>query len=184
MTLAAAELEELSRSIADRLYVQVAGWHLYLGDAGLAQTLAIECAARLDQGAEVCARQALEAVQVPIGGGATRLPLARLVPAGQLRDLEDVLQDVFIAVYKSMRRFEGKSAFTTWLYRLTVHVGETRRSLAAGGACGRRLDFLMQEFNREANTLSSKSVAAETTQAAVDMKVLIEQMREQVQNIE
>jgi uncharacterized protein (TIGR00255 family) len=70
------------------------------------------------------------------------------------------------------------------LDRLTVHVGETRRSLAAGGACGRRLDFLMQEFNREANTLSSKSVAAETTQAAVDMKVLIEQMREQVQNIE
>ncbi len=92
MTLAAADLEELTRAIADRLYVQVAGWHLYLGDAGLAQTLAIECAARLDQGAEVCARQALEAVQVPIGGGATRLPLARLVPAGQLRDLEDVLQ--------------------------------------------------------------------------------------------
>ena len=87
MTLAAADLEELSRAIADRLYVQVAGWHLYLGDAGLAQTLAIECAARLDQGAEVCARQALEAVQVPIAGGATRLPLARLVPAGQLRDL-------------------------------------------------------------------------------------------------
>ncbi|MEA5391320.1 DUF3181 family protein [Cyanobium gracile UHCC 0139] len=92
MTLAATDLEELTRAIADRLYVQVAGWHLYLGDAGLAQTLAIECAARLEQGAEVCARQALEAVQVPIGGGATRLPLARLVPAGQLRDLEDVLQ--------------------------------------------------------------------------------------------
>ncbi len=92
MTLAASDLEELSRAIADRLYVQVAGWHLYLGDAGLAQTLAIECAARLDQGAAICARQALEAVQVPIGGGATRLPLARLVPAGQLRDLEDVLQ--------------------------------------------------------------------------------------------
>jgi len=92
MTLAAADLEELTRAIADRLYVQVAGWHLYLGDAGLAQILAIECAARLDQGPEVCARQALEAVQVPIGGGATRLPLARLVPAGQLRDLEDVLQ--------------------------------------------------------------------------------------------
>jgi len=92
MTLAASDLEELRRAIADRLYVQVAGWHLYLGDAGLAQILAIECAARLDQGAAVCARQALEAVQVPIGGGGTRLPLARLVPAGQLRDLEDVLQ--------------------------------------------------------------------------------------------
>ena len=67
MTLAAPDLDELSRGIADRLYLQVASWHLYLGDAGLAQPLAIECAARLDQGAAVCARQALEAVQVPIG---------------------------------------------------------------------------------------------------------------------
>mgnify|MGYP006290946879 CR=1 FL=1 len=92
MTLSASDLEELSRAIADRLYVQIAGWHLYLGDAGLAQTLAIECAGRLSQGAAVCARQALEAVQVPIGGGATRLPLARLVPAGQLRDLEELLE--------------------------------------------------------------------------------------------
>jgi len=70
------------------------------------------------------------------------------------------------------------------LDRLLAHVEETRRGLRAGGACGRRLDFLMQEFNREANTLSSKSLATETTQAAVEMKVLIEQMREQVQNIE
>ncbi|MFM7311860.1 MAG: DUF3181 family protein [Cyanobium sp.] len=92
MTLAASDLEELSRAIADRLYVQIAGWHLYLGDAGLAETLAIECAGRLDQGAAICARQALEAVQVPIGGGATRFPLARLVPAGQLRDLEEILE--------------------------------------------------------------------------------------------
>ena len=91
MTLSAADLKELELALADRLYLQVAGWHLYLGDAGLAQTLAIECAARLDQGAGVCARQALEAVQVPIGGGATRLPLARLVPSGQLQDLEEVL---------------------------------------------------------------------------------------------
>jgi hypothetical protein len=91
MSLSARDLDELSAAIADRLYVQIGGWHLYLGDAGLAQTLAIECAGRLDQGASVCARQALEAVQVPIGGGATRLPLARLVPPGQLRDLEDLL---------------------------------------------------------------------------------------------
>ena len=92
MTLNAADLKELELALTDRLYLQVAGWHLYLGDAGLAQTLAIECAARLDQGAGVCARQALEAVQVPIGGGPTRLPLARLVTAGQLRDLEEVLE--------------------------------------------------------------------------------------------
>jgi hypothetical protein len=91
MSLSAQDLDELTRAIADRLYVQVANWNLYLGDAGLAEQLAIECAARLDQGASVSARQALEAVQVPIGGGVTRLPLARLVPPGQLRDLEDVL---------------------------------------------------------------------------------------------
>jgi hypothetical protein len=92
MTLAASELDELTRAIADRLYIQVGEWHLYLGDAHLAQALAIECAGRLDQGAGGSARQALEAVQVPIGGGATRLPLSRLVPAGQLRDLEDLLE--------------------------------------------------------------------------------------------
>jgi hypothetical protein len=91
MSLSAQDLDELTRAIADRLYLQVANWNLYLGDAGLAEQLAIECAARLDQGASVGARQALEAVQVPIGGGVTRLPLARLVPPGQLRDLEDVL---------------------------------------------------------------------------------------------
>ena len=92
MTLSAGQIKDLENALAERLYLQVAGWHLYLGDAGLAQELAIECAARLDQGAAVCARQALEAVQVPIGGGGTRLPLARLVPPGQLRDLEEALE--------------------------------------------------------------------------------------------
>lgn len=68
--------------------------------------------------------------------------------------------------------------------RLGTHIGEVRRALKGGGNVGRRLDFLMQELNREANTLSSKSVSADTTQAAVEVKVLIEQIREQVQNIE
>jgi hypothetical protein len=92
VSLSASDIEELTRALADRLYIQVAGWHLYLGDAGLAETVALECAARIDQGAGICARQALEAVQVPIGGGSGRLPLARLIPPGQLRDLEDVLE--------------------------------------------------------------------------------------------
>ncbi|MEZ5531665.1 MAG: YicC/YloC family endoribonuclease [Steroidobacteraceae bacterium] len=70
------------------------------------------------------------------------------------------------------------------LDRLAGHIEETRRIIASGEPAGRRLDFLMQEFNREANTLSSKSQDLETTRIAVDMKVLIEQMREQVQNIE
>lgn len=70
------------------------------------------------------------------------------------------------------------------LDRLKSHVAEARKTMRGGEPAGRRLDFLMQEFNREANTLSSKSQDAETTRAAVDMKVLIEQMREQVQNVE
>jgi len=70
------------------------------------------------------------------------------------------------------------------LDRLSTHIGETRRVLDLQEPVGRRLDFLMQEFNREANTLGSKSVDARSTNAAVELKVLIEQMREQVQNIE
>ncbi len=70
------------------------------------------------------------------------------------------------------------------LDRLATHVGEARRVMANDEAVGRRLDFLLQEFNREANTLGSKSVDRRTTQAAVELKVLIEQVREQVQNLE
>jgi uncharacterized protein (TIGR00255 family) len=70
------------------------------------------------------------------------------------------------------------------LDRLKGHIDEARRTLSAPEPAGRRLDFLLQEFNREANTLSSKSQDLDTTRAAVEMKVLIEQMREQVQNIE
>jgi uncharacterized protein (TIGR00255 family) len=70
------------------------------------------------------------------------------------------------------------------LDRLTAHTAEMRRILAQGDPAGRRLDFLLQEMNREANTLASKSADLETTRAAVDIKVLIEQMREQAQNVE
>ena len=70
------------------------------------------------------------------------------------------------------------------LDRLTAHISETRRVLSLQEPVGRRLDFLMQEFNREANTLGSKSVDTRSTNAAIELKVLIEQMREQVQNIE
>ncbi len=70
------------------------------------------------------------------------------------------------------------------LSRLDSHISEVKRILQAGGAVGKRLDFLMQEMNREANTLGSKSVAVETSQISMELKVLIEQMREQIQNIE
>ena len=70
------------------------------------------------------------------------------------------------------------------LSRFSTHIKEVRRTLDKGGVVGKRLDFLMQELNREANTLGSKSVSGETTRISVELKVLIEQMREQIQNIE
>jgi uncharacterized protein (TIGR00255 family) len=70
------------------------------------------------------------------------------------------------------------------LDRLSSHLTEVRSIIGSSEPAGRRLDFLMQELNREANTLSSKSQDVDTTRAAVELKVIIEQMREQVQNIE
>ena len=70
------------------------------------------------------------------------------------------------------------------LARLVTHLDEVERVLKAGGASGKRLDFLMQELNREANTLGSKSVATEVSQTSMELKLLIEQMREQIQNLE
>ncbi|MDP2229410.1 YicC/YloC family endoribonuclease [Methylotenera sp.] len=70
------------------------------------------------------------------------------------------------------------------LTRLTAHVSEVKRILNSDAPAGKRLDFLMQELNREANTLGSKSVSVQTTQVSMGLKVLIEQMREQIQNIE
>jgi len=80
--------------------------------------------------------------------------------------------------------FASKIDVDEELSRLTAHFGEIRRILDKGGAAGKRLDFLMQELNREANTLGSKSVDMEFTQTSMNLKVLIEQMREQIQNIE
>ena len=80
--------------------------------------------------------------------------------------------------------FAQKTDVTEELDRLDAHIAEVRRILKHGGVAGRRLDFLMQELNREANTLGAKSVDVDTTRASVELKVLIEQVREQVQNVE
>ncbi|ASU23390.1 YicC family protein [Vibrio qinghaiensis] len=77
-----------------------------------------------------------------------------------------------------------KSDVAEELDRLDSHVKEARNVLKKGGSCGRKLDFMMQEFNRESNTLASKSIATDITASGVELKVLIEQMREQIQNIE
>jgi uncharacterized protein (TIGR00255 family) len=87
-------------------------------------------------------------------------------------------------IHQEVALFAQKIDVDEELDRLLTHVDEVERVLGSGGAAGKRLDFLMQELNREANTLGSKSVSLELTQTAVELKVLIEQMREQIQNIE
>jgi len=101
---------------------------------------------------------------------------ARLKEAGLDPDAERLKQELAL--------FATKIDVAEEVSRLATHVSEVRRVLAAGGSSGKRLDFLMQELNREANTLGSKSVDTELSQAALEIKVMIEQMREQVQNIE
>src|SRR5207342_3861648 len=94
---------------------------------------------------------------------------ARLREAGLDPDTERLKQELAL--------FATKVDVAEEVSRLVTHVAEVRRVLSAGGSSGKRLDFLMQELNREANTLGSKSVDAELSQAALEMKVLIEQMR-------
>ena len=86
------QIRELTISIAERIFIQVENWNLYLGDAGLAEDLAIECHVNLEKGANVAARLGLEAIQVRLGGGTTRLPLSRLMPSNQLFELEEILE--------------------------------------------------------------------------------------------
>ena len=88
----ASQINELVILIADRLFIKVGNWNLYLGDAGLAKDLAIECQANFEQGANVAAKKSLDAIQVQLGGGKTSLPLSRLIPSSQLFDLEEILE--------------------------------------------------------------------------------------------
>ena len=101
---------------------------------------------------------------------------ARLREAVAALDEERIRQEVGV--------FAARSDVAEELTRLATHLDEVERVVAKGGAMGKRLDFLMQELNREANTLSSKSVSADITKIGLELKLLIEQMREQVQNIE
>lgn len=87
-------------------------------------------------------------------------------------------------IRKEIALFASKIDVDEELSRLESHLIEMRRILKKGGAVGKRLDFLMQELNREANTLGSKSVDADVSRSAMEMKILIEQMREQIQNLE
>jgi uncharacterized protein (TIGR00255 family) len=89
-----------------------------------------------------------------------------------------------VRIRQELTLFAGKIDVDEELSRLQTHLDEVERVLRKGGAIGKRLDFLMQELNREANTIGSKSVDAEVSKMCIELKVLIEQMREQVQNLE
>jgi len=102
-----------------------------------------------------------------------------------LKKFEDAQVDLdSTRVEQELVLLAQKSDVAEELDRIDSHIAEAHKVLKKGGAIGRRLDFMMQEFNREANTLGSKAINTDITAAAVECKVLIEQMREQVQNIE
>ena len=114
---------------------------------------------------------------LPVALAAYRERLAtRLREAVATLDEERIRQEVGV--------FAARIDVDEEIARLVTHMDELERVLKKGGAVGKRLDFLMQELNREANTLSSKSVSGEVTAIALELKLLIEQMREQVQNLE
>jgi len=101
---------------------------------------------------------------------------------GRLADLKAELEPTRLE--QEVAILAQKADVDEELDRLDSHLSEVERVVESAGQKGRRLDFLMQELNREANTLSSKSIVVDTTLGAVELKVLIEQMREQIQNIE
>ncbi|MGZ5111158.1 MAG: YicC/YloC family endoribonuclease [Usitatibacter sp.] len=135
---------------------------------------------------EVLLRERLDAMSVLVKAAQPLLPgaikafqdklAAKIAEAGASPSDERLHQEIVL--------YAARIDVDEELSRLTTHIAEFRRVLDKGGACGKRLDFLCQELNREANTLGSKSVANEMTRISVELKVLIEQMREQVQNIE
>ncbi|HUO43816.1 MAG TPA: YicC/YloC family endoribonuclease [Burkholderiales bacterium] len=145
-------------------------------------------AARAREGERLAAvlAERAAAMEKLVAGVAPRMPqviatfrdklAARLREAMAGGDDERVRQEIAL--------FASRIDVDEELSRLAAHLGEVKRVLAAGGAAGKRLDFLMQELNREANTLASKSADLEVTNVALELKLLIEQMREQIQNIE
>ncbi|MBJ7556036.1 YicC/YloC family endoribonuclease [Marinomonas spartinae] len=143
---------------------------------------------RLREGAQLkdIIEQRLDAIDTIVEDVKAKLPE---ILAAQKQNLLDKLEAAKVdldpmRVEAEIVLLAQKADVAEELDRLATHTKEVRRQLQQNGPIGRRLDFLMQELNREANTLSSKSIVVETTQSAVELKVLIEQMREQIQNIE
>jgi uncharacterized protein (TIGR00255 family) len=157
-------------------------------DALVQQALSELTSARAREGAKL--RDVLDArctdIETQVARVGPRIPAihaafiaklgARLAEAGVDGNDERLKQELAL--------FATKIDVAEEVARLVTHVAEVRRVLAQGGSVGKRLDFLAQELHREANTLGSKSVDAELSQVSLELKVLIEQMREQVQNLE
>ena len=154
----------------------------------LGEALASFTTSRAAEGARIAEMLRSRAMQV----GAIADEVAARLPEAQARVRAKLAERLAtLAAEVNPERFEQEVALLLQkmdvaeeLDRLRSHVEELGTTLASDEAVGRKLDFLMQEFNREANTLSSKSQDVETTRRAVELKVLIEQMREQIQNVE
>jgi uncharacterized protein (TIGR00255 family) len=154
----------------------------------LAQAIAELSASREREGAKLATMllERCDAIEREVARVAPRIPVLQAAFAERLgaRLREAGLDPEGERLKQELALFATKVDVAEELSRLGAHLSEVRRVLAAGGSAGKRLDFLMQELHREANTLGSKSVDAELSQASLEMKVLIEQMREQVQNVE
>ncbi|HEX6735401.1 MAG TPA: YicC/YloC family endoribonuclease [Azonexus sp.] len=128
----------------------------------------------------------VKAMRTIVAQVAPRIPEAQALFTDKLRQrLQDALGNASDErILQEVAVFATRIDVAEELGRLLTHLDEVERVLKQGGACGKRLDFLMQELNREANTLGSKSAVTEVSQASMDLKLLIEQMREQIQNLE
>lgn len=161
--------------------------HAALQDV-LQQALLEFAAARRREGEKLAAflLQRVAQIETLRAAVAPRIPGAIAAYEARLRArlLDALGSDEDERVRQEITLFASKIDVDEELSRLAAHLAEVRRVLANGGAVGKRLDFLMQELHREANTLGAKSVDAEVSRCAMEIKLLIEQMREQVQNIE
>tara|TARA_B100001094_G_scaffold10879_1_gene9720 strand:- start:1482 stop:2339 length:858 start_codon:yes stop_codon:yes gene_type:complete len=130
--------------------------------------------------------QKIEGIQEHVDLVCSKMPVILQWQKDKLNDrLKEITEDLDPSrLEQEMLFLAQKIDVAEEMERLQAHIKETQRILAEGGACGRRLDFMMQEFNRESNTLASKSIHSDITNSAIELKVLIEQMREQIQNIE
>jgi len=168
-TVAPELLVETVNGLVDRALAELAAARRREG-AKLADVLLARCA-------DIDAQVARVAPRIPAIHAAYAEKLgARLREAGLDPNEDRMKQEIAL--------FATKVDVAEEIARLQTHVAEVRRVLAQGGSAGKRLDFLAQELHREANTLGSKSVDAELSQASLELKVAIEQMREQVQNLE